>query len=74
MAEQVADEKFAQISDFFELMAHGAEKKLKLVAENPYLMEFTVRVYSSRDERLAPGAGRKAAADAGRRGGIFQKY
>ena len=54
VAEQVADEKFAQISDFFELMAHGAEKKLKLVAENPYLMEFTVRVYSSRDERLAP--------------------
>lgn len=54
VAEQVTDEKFAEISDFFEMMAHGAEKKLKLVAESPYLMEFTVRLYSSRDEGLAP--------------------
>ena len=54
VAEQVTDEKFAEITDFFEMMAHGAEKKLKLVAESPYLMEFTVRLCSSRDEGLAP--------------------
>nr|WP_279289089.1 TetR/AcrR family transcriptional regulator [Anaerofilum hominis] len=54
VAEQVTDKKFAEITDFFEMMAHGAEKKLKLVAESPYLMEFTVRLCSSRDEGLAP--------------------
>lgn len=26
VAEQVTDEKFAEITDFFEMMAHGAEK------------------------------------------------
>lgn len=50
MKEQVADQTFYQITDFFELLEYAAAKKAKIMQKNPYLLEFAIRsFYSERD-------------------------
>lgn len=49
--EQVLDEHFEELDDYFDILEYSAEKKCKLMTQNPYLLDFAVRsFYSNRDE------------------------
>lgn len=49
----VIDEHFATITDFFELLEYGGNKKISLLATHPYIMEFVVRAYYSQNESIS---------------------
>lgn len=49
----VVDEKFQEITDFFDLISYSSHKKAKLVAEYPYLMDFVVRSFFSEKEEVS---------------------
>ncbi|MDD2993681.1 MAG: TetR/AcrR family transcriptional regulator [Pygmaiobacter sp.] len=63
--EAILNEGFETIDDFFDLMEYGAQKKLKLVAEHPYLLDFTIRAFDARDEHLNPELAAKLQAQIG---------
>lgn len=47
----VVDAKLLEITDFFELITYAGIKKLKVLAENPYIVDFSLRsFYSEKDE------------------------
>lgn len=49
--EGVADSRLLEITDFFELITYTTMKKIKILSENPYIVEFSVRsFYSDREE------------------------
>lgn len=51
---QIIDQHFNEITDFFELLRHGAEKKLSLLREkSPYIMEFFIKAYYSKNETIS---------------------
>lgn len=41
----VVDEGFDSVTDFFDLCAYASERKYRLLAESPYIMDFIVRAY-----------------------------
>ena len=59
---QVLDEGFAGITDFFDMMAYAARRKLEMVAESPYLLPFIVRAFYSQREEPSEDLGRRMAA------------
>ena len=52
LREQVVDERFSELTDFFELLSYAAEKKMKLLTQLPYLFDFTIRAYFSKEENV----------------------
>lgn len=50
---QIIDEKFSEITDFFELMDYGAEKKLAIISKMPYIADFSTRAFYSKDEPVS---------------------
>ncbi len=52
--DTVVDETFNQITDFFELCDHAAEKKYALVSKTPHVAEFYVRAFCSQREDVSP--------------------
>lgn len=49
--EQILDSRFDELTDYFEILEYAAKKKWKIISENPYFLDFTVRsFYSSREE------------------------
>lgn len=70
--DAIVNEEFEVIEDFFDLMEYGAQKKLKLVAEHPYLMDFAIRAYDARDEHLNPELAAKLQAQMGDVGKYFK--
>lgn len=50
--QQIEDMHFSAITDFFELMAYSAQKKLELIEQNPYVMDFAVRAFYSDDRAM----------------------
>lgn len=55
----VDDSKFQEITDFFELMEYGAEKKMKLLLQYPYIMDFVMHAYYSQNESITEAVNRK---------------
>lgn len=53
MKEQVADQNFYRITDFFELLEYASAKKVKIIQKNPYLLEFAVRSFYSEKEAVS---------------------
>ena len=53
ITEGVADSGFFEITDFFELMTYASMKKIKMLAENPYIVEFSVRSFYSDKEEIS---------------------
>lgn len=53
MKEQVADQHFYRITDFFELLEYATAKKAKIIQKNPYLLEFAVRSFYSEREAVS---------------------
>ncbi|MDE6963082.1 MAG: TetR/AcrR family transcriptional regulator [Lachnospiraceae bacterium] len=51
ITEGVTDSRLWEITDFFELISYATMKKIRILAENPYIVEFSIRsFYSDREE------------------------
>ena len=53
MQEFMKDEDIAEISDFFDIMDYGAQKKMGILCEYPYIMEFVMRAFYSQHEEFS---------------------
>lgn len=66
--EGVADSKLLEITDFFELIAYATMKKVKILADNPYIVEFSLRSFYSDKEEISDNMKTKTTE------GIEQNY
>lgn len=53
VAEGVADFRFLEMTDFFEFITYANMKKVKILAENPYIVDFSVRSFYSDKEEIS---------------------
>lgn len=53
MDQAVLNEDFEEIDDFFDLMEFGAQKKLSIVQEYPYIIDFVMRAFYSQREEVS---------------------
>lgn len=53
MNQMVLDEGFKEIDDFFDLMEYGAQKKVSMLREYPYIMDFVMRAFYSQQEDIS---------------------
>lgn len=53
ITEGVADSRLWEITDFFELITYASMKKIGILAENPYIVEFSVRSFYSDKEEIS---------------------
>lgn len=53
VTEGVADPGLFEITDFFELITYATMKKIEILAENPYIVEFSVRSFYSDKEEIS---------------------
>lgn len=49
----IIDENFYQITDFFEMMEYGADKKMSILKKYPFITEFVIRAYYSQNETVS---------------------
>lgn len=53
ITEGVADSRLLEITDFFELVTYASMKKIKILAEIPYIMNFSIRSFYSDKEEVS---------------------
>ena len=53
ITEGVADSRLLEITDFFELITYASMKKIKILAEIPYIVEFSIRSFYSDKEEVS---------------------
>ncbi|GFI23185.1 HTH-type transcriptional regulator BetI [Lachnospiraceae bacterium] len=53
ITKEVADSRLLEITDFFDLITYATMKKIKILAENPYIVEFSVRSFYSNKEEIS---------------------
>lgn len=53
MTVGIVDAKLLEITDFFELITYASMKKFKVLAENPYILEFSIRSFYSEKEEVS---------------------
>ena len=53
MIKKINMEELKEIEDFFDVLSFGSKKKLELIADYPYLMNFCMRAYFSRKEAIS---------------------
>lgn len=53
--EYIKDDGYLEITDFFEIMEHGAKSKLMLLAKNPYILEFIMNCYFQENSPVSKG-------------------
>ncbi len=51
--DSVTDPRLLEITDFFELISYASVKKLKMLAENPYMVQFAMRSFYSDKEEIS---------------------
>ena len=51
--DAISDKHLSEITDFFELIAYGTEKKVKMLIENPFIMRFSIRCFYSQKEDVS---------------------
>lgn len=49
----VMDDGYETITDFYELFDYGASKKVALVKQNPYILDFIMQAYFADNEKIA---------------------
>lgn len=49
----VADSRLLEITDFFDLISYAAMKKIGIMIENPYILDFAVRSFYSEKEEVS---------------------
>lgn len=55
----VADDRLGEITDFFELCDYAAARKCALLAQNPFVFDFILRAYYSRQEAVREALDRR---------------
>lgn len=68
ITEGVADSRLLEITDFFELVTYASMKKIKILTEIPYIMEFSIRSFYSDKEEMSDDLKKKT------REGIRRNY
>lgn len=53
MVALIVDGSLLEITDFFEMIRHAAIKKLRLLSEIPYILDFGMRSYYSEKEEVS---------------------
>lgn len=53
ITEGVADSRLLEITDFFDLISYAAMKKIGIMIENPYILDFAVRSFYSEKEEVS---------------------
>ncbi len=53
ITDYISDAHLAEIRDFFELIKYAQKKKVQLLIENPYIMQFAVRSFYSKNEVIS---------------------
>ena len=53
VTDMMEDGDFTQVTDFFELMEYGAQKKMQIMVDYPYILDFITRAFSSRREAVS---------------------
>lgn len=53
MKEQVVDEGFKELTDFFELLSYCSRKKVSVLKKNPYITDFAVKAFYSEKEDVS---------------------
>lgn len=51
--QQVCDEAFYSLDDYFDIWEYSARKKAKIIEKNPYFMDFAVRAFYSAKEDVS---------------------
>ena len=51
--DAISDTHLWEITDFFELIAYGTEKKVKMLIENPFILRFSIRCFYSQKEEVS---------------------
>lgn len=47
------NQNFEVIDDFFDLLQYGARKKMEIISQHPYIMNFILKVFQSRGEEVS---------------------
>lgn len=66
MKTLVIDEHFDEITDFFDLMTYGANKKVELLHKHPAIMEFVMRAYYSKNESISDDVNKDVQSELGK--------
>ena len=53
LMKEVVDQKYLEITDFFELLEYSALKKAKIMRKNPYILDFSVHTFYSEKEAVS---------------------
>lgn len=53
ITEGVEDSRLLEMTDFFELITYATMKKIRILAENPYIVEFSLRSFYSEKEEIS---------------------
>lgn len=51
--KEITDPAFFEITDFFELLKYGSDKKLELLSKNPFMLDFAMRSFYSEKETVS---------------------
>ena len=65
ITEGVADSRLLEITDFFELVTYASMKKIKILTEIPYIMEFSIRSFYSDKEEVSDDLKKKTREEIG---------
>lgn len=65
ITEGVADTRLLEITDFFELVTYASMKKIKILKEIPYIMEFSIRSFYSQKEEVSDDVKKKIREEIG---------
>lgn len=52
---------FQEIDDFYELLEFGAAKKVEMIRDYPYIMEFVVRCFYSQEEAVSDDVAKRTS-------------
>ena len=50
--EQILDTHYYELDDYFDILEYSACKKAKMISENPWLMDFSVRAFYSEQDKI----------------------
>ncbi len=53
ITDGVTDSRLLEMTDFFELINYATMKKIRILAEHPYIVEFSVRAFYSEKEEIS---------------------
>lgn len=59
ITEQVMDGEIGKMTDFFEYCEYAARRKYELMRKNPYILDFIMRAYYSKNEAISEDIDRR---------------